>query len=316
MFFRSLLAVLVLASATSCVPPVETTEAPAKPKPVRDPRQLLRRLALDVPDDVARLARNMQGAALDETADVLARPSGAPAFLAQPRTDADAQRAADCLTAAIYYEARSEASGGQRAVAQVVLNRVRDRAFPNTICGVVWQGSQRRTGCQFSFTCDGSLSRRRDPSAWARAREVAEAALAGEVYAPVGSATHYHAAYMLPWWAPSLARVGQLGGHVFYRWRGAMERALAFSQRYAGWEPDVGAGETSPLPSPETAGHPGVAVHYGEAATGLVTVHHNAMPGTPAPRMIVASGVRVHRNGVAPPMAGEAEDAMVEDKPI
>ena len=71
------------------------------------------------------------------------------------------------MTAAVYYEARSQNDDGQRAVAQVVLNRVRDRAFPDSVCGVVYQGSTRRTGCQFSFTCDGSMAFRRDPASWA-----------------------------------------------------------------------------------------------------------------------------------------------------
>ncbi|MDZ7587989.1 MAG: cell wall hydrolase [Parasphingorhabdus sp.] len=89
-----------------------------------------------------------------------------------------------CLTQAVYYEAASEPDAGQRAVAQVVLNRVRHPAYPRTVCGVVYQGSERRTGCQFTFTCDGSL--RRTPSAffWERARRVAADALAGRIGSP------------------------------------------------------------------------------------------------------------------------------------
>src|SRR3546814_14176438 len=75
---------------------------------------------------------------------------------------------------------------GQQAVAQVVLNRVRNPAFPNSVCGTVYEGSSRSTGCQFTFTCDGSLTARREPAAWERARQVAQMALAGFVYAPVG----------------------------------------------------------------------------------------------------------------------------------
>jgi hypothetical protein len=322
MIRSTFLAVLTLIAATSCVPGVDQPAAPPRREVVSDPRQLLRKLALDVPADVAKLARDLPESALDDTAEVLRRPAGAPAFLAAAHTDADAARASDCLTAAIYYEARSEPEDGQRAVAQVVLNRVRDRAFPNTICGVVWQGSQRRTGCQFSFTCDGSLYRRRDPAAWERSRLVADSALAGSVYVPVGSATHYHAGYMLPWWAPSLSRIGAVGGHVFYRWRGAMERALAFRQDYAGWEPEVNAasGGDAPLPAGDIA-QGGVAIHYGSESTGLVTVHRNALPGATAtapaaPRLITVSGVRVHRDGALPAHESGSFEATISDEPI
>ena len=106
-------------------------------------------------------------------------------------TSLDQARALQCLTAAIYYEAASEPDAGQRAVAQVVLNRVAHPAWPNTVCGVVYQGSER-TGCQFSFACDGSMARRPMAVFWDRARRVAADALAGYVYAPVGLATHYH----------------------------------------------------------------------------------------------------------------------------
>ena len=103
--------------------------------------------------------------------------------------DVDRLRALDCLTAAVYYEAAIEPLEGQRAVAQVVLNRVRHPAFPKSVCGVVFQGSERSTGCQFTFTCDGSLGRTPSAASWERARQVAEEAVAGTVYKPVGYAT-------------------------------------------------------------------------------------------------------------------------------
>jgi hypothetical protein len=146
------------------------------------------------------------------------------------------ERAEKCLTEAVYYEAGSESDDGQRAVAQVVLNRVRHAAFPNSVCGVVYQGSQRTTGCQFTFTCDGSLARVPSRSGWQRAMDVARRALDGEVYAPVGHATHYHAAWMVPYWASSVAMIGQVGGHIFYSWKGATGSAGAFNQAYAGSE--------------------------------------------------------------------------------
>ena len=130
----------------------------------------------------------------------------------------EAYSAADlgCLSLAIYYEARSESDVGQQAVAQVVLNRVRDRFYPNDVCSVVFQGSERRTGCQFSFTCDGSMARLPEGRAWTKARETAAAVLAGRGDAPVGNATHYHTTAIHPYWAPSLAKVTTIGAHIFY----------------------------------------------------------------------------------------------------
>lgn len=138
-----------------------------------------------------------------------------------------------CLTAALYYEAASESDDGQRAVAQVILNRMRHPEYPPSICGVVYQGSTRDTGCQFTFTCDGSLSRVPSASGWARSRRLAEEVLSGRVYTPVGLSTHYHANYVVPYWAASLDKTASLGRHIFYRWRGWNGTAPAFRQRYA-----------------------------------------------------------------------------------
>lgn len=163
---------------------------------------------------------------------------------------ASADRALHCLTQTIYYEAGSESEAGQRAVAQVVLNRMRSPAFPATVCGVVYQGSDRKTGCQFTFTCDGSLARRPTPSGWTRATDVAQAALHGRVYAPVGHATHYHADYVVPYWASSMAKIRVVGLHDFYRWAGNWRPTAYFSQSYGNLEPDVPglpAGTTSAL---------------------------------------------------------------------
>ncbi|MCH4894206.1 cell wall hydrolase [Sphingomonas sp. SFZ2018-12] len=150
----------------------------------------------------------------------------------------DQARALECLTAAIYYEAASEPDDGQRAVAQVVLNRVRHPAFPATVCGVVYQGSQNRV-CQFSFTCDGALARRPVPAAWARAQRVAAAALNGAVFAPVGLATHYHTYAVTPAWNRGLVMTGVFGAHFFHRWKGYWGTPAAFTSRHAGGEPDV-----------------------------------------------------------------------------
>ena len=138
--------------------------------------------------------------------------------------------ATDCLTSAIYYEAGYEMTQGKRAVAQVILNRVRHPAYPKTICGVVYQGSERKTGCQFTFTCDGSLARRPARDRWEQARLIAIGAITGAVEPSVGMATHYHANYVMPYWAPSLDKVSQIGTHIFYRWKGSWGRRRAFSQ--------------------------------------------------------------------------------------
>ncbi len=164
----------------------------------------------------------------------------------------DIARAQDCLTTAIYYEAASESEAGQRAVAQVVLNRVAHSAWPDTVCGVVYQGSARSTGCQFSFTCDGSLARRPSRGGWERAGRIARAALAGTVYEPVGLSTHYHTLAVHPYWAPSLTRTAVIGAHVFYRWPGAAGERAAFAFDYDGGEPAparaaTGAGAPDPV---------------------------------------------------------------------
>ena len=149
----------------------------------------------------------------------------------------DDSRALQCLTSAIYYEAATEPDAGQRAVAQVVLNRVRHPSYPNTVCGVVFQGSERRTGCQFSYTCDGSLRRAPSRFYWDRAKQVATLALSGRIASPVGTATHYHTTEIYPYWAPSLRFLGTIGAHRFYSWKGSAGLASAFSQRYNGGEP-------------------------------------------------------------------------------
>ncbi|MEO5604441.1 MAG: cell wall hydrolase [Novosphingobium sp.] len=149
----------------------------------------------------------------------------------------DRSRAVQCLTAAIYYEAASEPDAGQRAVAQVVLNRVAHPAYPSTVCGVVYQGSERSTGCQFSFTCDGALARAPSRLFWDRAANVAREALSGYVYTPVGLATHYHTVAVHPYWAPSLSFLGTIGAHRFYALRGPAGRAATFNFAYAGGEP-------------------------------------------------------------------------------
>ena len=157
----------------------------------------------------------------------------ARAFVLGASDDLDHRRALLCLTQAVYYEAGYEPIDGRRAVAQVVLNRMRHPAFPKSVCGVVYQG-WRTPVCQFSFVCDGALYRRPEAGAWRQAQDIAAAALAGYVAASVGSATHYHADYVAPYWAPMLAKVAKLGAHIFYRWPGAWGMPTAFTGHYIG----------------------------------------------------------------------------------
>jgi spore germination cell wall hydrolase CwlJ-like protein len=156
----------------------------------------------------------------------------------------DQTRALDCLTAAIYYEAATETPQGQRAVAQVVINRLRDPVYPKSICGVVFQGSQRKTGCQFSFTCDGSLARQPSAPLWLRLRGLAWAAMNGQVEPSVGTATHYHTIWVVPYWQSGLQKIGVVGSHIFYTWLGGASRTARTGSTQI-------AGEALPLPATE-----------------------------------------------------------------
>ncbi|HEX7857268.1 MAG TPA: cell wall hydrolase [Sphingobium sp.] len=198
-------------------------------------------------------------------------------------------RALDCMTAAVYYEAANEPMDGQRAVAQVVMNRARHLAYPHTICGVVYQGAERTTGCQFSFTCDGSLARVPSQDGWRRARSVASAALGGIVYAPVGLATHYHADYVLPYWAPTLVKQKTIGRHIFYRWPGAWGTRRSFAAVYERAEPDVYTdkqlaatvrGSDGALPLPHLGG--GTVVNANERPILMAAMLPAAVTGAPA----------------------------------
>ncbi|BBC70946.1 cell wall hydrolase [Altererythrobacter sp. B11] len=167
-------------------------------------------------------------------------PAAAPLSLIFS-TPEDQQRAADCLAAAAWYEAGND-TVGESAVVQVVLNRLRHAAFPKTVCGVVFQGSERQTGCQFTFTCDGSMIRRRpSASAWLAAQSIALTGMRGVVFPQIGWATHYHTDQVVPNWSSSVDKVAAVKTHLFFRWRGANGRPRAFQARYGGGEPIVAA---------------------------------------------------------------------------
>lgn len=167
---------------------------------------------------ITKAARILRGA----VAAVIALTSSLPAHAQEPdetKTE-DYPQALQCLTLAVAYEAGYESLEGRQAVAEVVLNRLRSKVFQGSVCDVIFAGSTRRTGCQFSFTCDGSLSRRLPERIMMEARMVAEDALANRIPSRVPGATHYHANYVRPYWAPSLTRLTQIGAHIFYQMPG------------------------------------------------------------------------------------------------
>lgn len=206
-------------------------------------------------------------------------------------------RALKCLTDAVYYEAASEPLAGQRAVAQVVLNRVRNPAFPSSVCGVVYQGSNRITGCQFTFTCDGSLTRTVASRARSRALLIAQAALDGFVFEPVGYATHYHANWVVPYWAASLDRATSIGAHIFYRWKGAWGQPSGFKQRHPGSEPEPWPTRSlsygSDLPIPVDAADPSASPIGPSNSSKSLAVDAHAEPVIAADRAIHRSSLRV-----------------------
>lgn len=136
-------------------------------------------------------------------------------------------RATDCLATAMLYEAGDD-QRGQLAVGQVVINRTRHPAFPNAICSTVFQGSERTTGCQFTFTCDGALARRYSEAAWARARANAARMLNGTVASEVGLSTHYHTNWVRPYWSDTLEKIAIVDTHLFFRWPGFWGTPAAF----------------------------------------------------------------------------------------
>lgn len=183
----------------------------------------------------------------------------------------------DCLTQAVYFEARGESPAGQAAVAQVVLNRVRKAGFPKSVCGVVFQGGARGAGCQFSFACDGSMNRGREAAAWSDARRIAARALAGAVMTAVGDATHFHTVHVTPGWSNDLLRVTQVGLHVFYR-VGRPASAPVLAQA-----PHAAAGEARLAEARLVSGPPAEAVEVVAAPPSLAV--ESEPRSVPAPEL-------------------------------
>jgi hypothetical protein len=234
------------------------------------------------------------------------RARAARPFVIEPSDVENRGRALSCLTSAIYYEAGAESLAGQRAVAQVVLNRLRHPSFPKTVCGVVFEGAERATGCQFTFTCDGSLARTPTAAGWRRAKAVAEDALDGFVDREVGHATHYHAVYVVPYWSPGLLKVANVGAHIFYQRPGQGGEPGAFNGRYAGGESIAPTGSGSvaaPLFTPAPAPPVGLApVEPLEMAT-VIAVSDVAAPvetAAPAVELARTPAPDIFRSQIAP----------------
>lgn len=207
--------------------------------------------------------------------------AAAPAAMFRGLTPLDSYRALNCLTSAIYYEAGNEPEDGQRAVAQVVLNRARNARWPASVCGVVYEGSERADyRCQFTFSCDGSMTRMPAAAAWARARRVAQEALSGRVYAPVGLATHYHTLAVHPLWADSLSPVAVIGAHIFYRRPGFDGSLAAFQRVYPGRELVSGPARTD---WPVRAAQPVEMMAAGMIATPAPSIAATAAPPADGP---------------------------------
>ena len=229
-------------------------------------------------------------------------PTGpARSFVLRAGAD-DRAKAVNCLAQAVYFEAGFEPENGAEAVAQVVLNRVRHPIFPHSVCGVVYQGAELKTGCQFSFACDGSLAKTPQVAAFARAHRVAERALNGYVMKEVGTATHYHTQWVVPWWSPTVSKLAQVGAHIFYRWSGALGLQGAFNMHYAGAErvspPVIGSPDATVLAiapdvtrTPTGAGHATFAIAANTAAPA---------PAIPAPTPVPVQAAPVSSAPAAP----------------
>ena len=222
----------------------------------------------------------------------------------------EGSRELDCLTQAVYYEARGETPSGQAAVAQVVLNRARNAAFPKTVCGVVFQRAGAKRVCQFSFACDGSTQRAREAGAWRRAQTIAARALDGAVMAEVGAATHFHTTNVAPKWGPRLHRVAQVGMHVFYRFGGRAGAPAAFSSevQFASNE-DVADTEISATFRAASAVLPAATdtVEGGMGGPAVASTEPASAPSAPPVATPLVATPLVASATVAKPVSGKSE---------
>ena len=277
----------VLAAGSGTMPP----SPGARPHPVAPPADVVPQVP---PMELAPLARDDARAANARIA-LVTRGVAAPSPFVYAGNGEGRARARDCLAAAMIYEAGDDTKG-QRAVGQVVINRARHPAFPKSICGVVFQGSERVTGCQFTFTCDGALNRRYSADAWGRAQANADQMLAGATYPPVGLATHYHTDWVRPYWSDSLEKIAVVDTHLFFRWPGYWGTPGAFRGAVSGSDDAIAKlAALSPLHAaaaglPAALADMGAKAEVGEArvvpgageAVGRDTIHvqldHRATP--------------------------------------
>lgn len=190
--------------------------APAGAEFASDPAQHLMRIERDALETVSRdrLQRLMRASA--EADEDMVRVSYDGDWLAgQAAPDGDAEW--KCLSEALYFEARGESVRGQFAVAEVILNRVESSVFPDTVCGVIEQGTGELYQCQFTYTCDGAAETIQEPEAWTQVGKVARAMIDGAPRALTDGATHYHTKHVSPRWAGVYPRTATIGVHHFYR---------------------------------------------------------------------------------------------------
>src|ERR1700754_4652049 len=152
---------------------------------------------------------------------VALKPAVAVAGGARPATDSVmSQLLAEhkCLSEVLYYEARGEGAGGQKAIAEVVFHRMNHGDYGHSICAVVYEGANH-SGCQFSFTCNGDMKRAKQPGAWREAEALAAKIMTGQLNLKnaTGGAVNFHAASVSPDWADTMDKTTQIGNHVFYR---------------------------------------------------------------------------------------------------
>lgn len=228
--------VLALAIAIGIAAPWQSTRGEAAVKVALDKREIAQLKTMTDGEQAAPLEEgDLARLGNDKIPFAAASSEVVPGFAGIAADKPAYGTALRCLTEAIYYEAANESVAGRKAVAQVVLNRMRHPAFPNSVCGVVYQGANQKV-CQFSFTCDGSLLRKPMAEKWAEARAIAVQALAGATEPSVGSATYYHADYVLPRWAYTLLKTRKIGAHIFYRYPGTAGRVAILNQQWSGGE--------------------------------------------------------------------------------
>jgi spore germination cell wall hydrolase CwlJ-like protein len=228
-----------------------------------------------------------------------------------------------CMAQAVYYESAREPLEGQLAVAEVIANRMKDHRYPDTACGVVFQGATRTTGCQFTFTCDGSMDRNKPAGeAWARAQRIAAHVMMDLNEDRTGGATHYHATYVDPVWNSGLIKTSQVGLHIFYRFpRGAewasVERnfearkrqtELRLAELDATKEADMAALDEGLLfADASTAADDGYYTITPAVAPAGVTTSTRTV-SAPAPRLMSVQTVKIVKADPAPAQAADTAE--------